>query len=179
MQLYLLCIALGLVRSISSDLATLNQQNQLIPKQNRNILSSFSCTDTNNTQSPECSYHGRCINGNSCICNAGYGTLSLSSAVCGYEQKKQKTAFLYQLFLSPHFGMGYFYLGYYAEGTIIVFLFWLGVVISSISGCCECYGALGPGLFLIFMSLFWSLYMLIPFGLNVFPDHNNVPLIPW
>jgi hypothetical protein len=150
-------------------------------------LSDFKCIDSISS----CSSHGKCNEKkDDCICDQGWlNEESLGLEKCNYSQKRQLTAFLYELFLG--FGAGHFYterynmalakLGAFIFGIYIICLFPLSAKFLN-EKCESDYLVLGVSCFYYFCAIglaFWFVWDLVMFGMNKYPDGKNHPLLEW
>ena len=123
-----------------------------------------------------------------CTCYKGYTNVT-NGKMCGYEQKRQLTAFLLELFVG--FGAGHFYRGHYLFASLKLAAFIFGIYIIClfpltakwVSDCCDC------DCLVILVSIFfylcacglafWFIFDLVQFGKNKYPDKNDVDLLSW
>ena len=124
-----------------------------------------------------------------CTCYKGYTTNKGTNKLCGYEQKRQLTAFLLELFVG--FGAGHFYRGVYLFASLKLAAFIFGIYIiclfpltaKCVSDCCDC------DCLVILVSIFfylcacglafWFIYDLVQFGKNKYNDGNGYELFSW
>jgi hypothetical protein len=146
-----------------------------------------------------CSGNGNCTNSTNldsnnitllCDCEPGYTTLqNATDTLCGYKQKKQKTAFLLELLLG--FGAGHFYaerytfaglkLAAFVYGVLIICLFPLTAKLVS-EKCDSDLVVIAFSCFFYVCALglaFWYIWDMVMFGLNKYEDGNGIPLMPW
>lgn len=145
------------------------------------------------TTSNQCTAHnckGTCKSNNKCVCASGYVHLYQNSSLyCSYKQKSQLAAFLFELFLP--FGIGHLYIGRVLFGitkmiivtspaTICLFTF-LGILVSDkfLNGGNSSLICLGFVFFFGFIGFAWWIADLVMFGMNLYPDGNNIPLKAW
>ncbi len=132
------------------------------------------CAQTN------CSFPNMCVAEFVCKCGPGFANYFENSAdqqnpnqYCPYGRKKQLISFLLEFFLPPS---GHFYAGQYliavlklllpcALGLMLVFI--ENALVKGISG----VGICG-------MSIWWLVDVIL-YGMNKYPDQNNVPLASW
>ncbi len=123
-----------------------------------------------------------------CTCYKGYTNVT-NGKMCGYEQKRQLTAFLLEIF--PGFGAGYFYIGEKKLGIIkcIIFIFAMfsvclfpiiakfTITIFDNDSCATFISIFFY--ILVIVVVFWYIYDLVGFGKNNIYDSLNYPLCSW
>ncbi len=139
---------------------------------------------------------GKCKNASTCECYSGWinpvgkdkQAQLVSGKFCSYHQRRQLTAFLLEFFLS--FGIGHLYAHRFPEGCIkftlasLVCIFLLALKLINKGVFIEnqtplSYVMLTFTTFMCCAFVGWQFVDLIMFGMNKFPDGNNMPLEPW
>ena len=132
---------------------------------------------------------------NNCTCPYGYSTNNSTNnsnpiQYCCYKQKSQLTAFLLEFFLS--FGIGHFYSGNYAIGSVKMFLMLFTCLCCiSLVFILGCKKSIGNGQYtekilwfascIICFCLYfiWQIIDIVLYSLNILKDENNVELANW
>ena len=137
---------------------------------------------SNNTN---CPLPSTCADVNTCQCAIGYANFPFNGVegkFCQYEQKKQLTCFLLELFVG--FGAGHFYALRMLEGAFKFALYITPLILCLLM----CYEKINPYcgcVMLIFIVLSsigvicWWVGDAIMFGNNNYKDGNSVPLAQW
>ncbi len=135
-----------------------------------------------------CNQNSYCLNNMACLCSPGFVTVPLTNDFqCCYEQKKQISAFLLELFVG--FGAGHFYVGRhdYAGAKIFIFLFMslsiitlfiLSKYLGKSDGLWK-YLKWGILILTILFYLLWQTIDIIYYASNGYTDGNGVPLADW
>ncbi len=151
----------------------------------RNLVEEYDCSkvETCERKNADCN-----SDYTKCTCYKGY-TTSKEGKICGYEQKRQLTAFLLELFVG--FGAGHFYRGAYLFASLKLVAFIFGIYIiclfpltaKCVSDCCDC------DCLVILVSIFfylcacglafWFIFDLVQFGKNNYKDKNGYELFSW
>lgn len=139
---------------------------------------------SNCNSSDFCGINGQCVE-NICKCDKGFVT---EIQPCEYEQKKQLTAFILQVFVGA-IGVSHFYIGQVLIGVIKILLIFLP--------CCMCSAVWnsatsdtdpkacvvgGGGCLTVLCSLavsIWWIVDIVLFALNNYKDKNGIELESW
>ena len=126
-----------------------------------------------------------------CTCKTGY-THTSKSKKCEYQQKKQLTAFLLELFVG--FGAGHFYRHGYlmASLKLVAFIFGIYVIClfpltaKCVTDCCDsdCLVVMVSIIFYLYALglAFWYIFDLVYFGKNKYKDERYdepIDFLPW
>lgn len=134
---------------------------------------------------------GTCSSNSICKCKIGYASAPsyTNGIACSYEQKKQLTAFLLEIFIM---GAGHLYRGAVLVGILKIFfivlfpfvllcLVFMGIIIDSDIKTQNCFlisSIVVFGLYTLSI-IIWYFYDIINFGINSYTDGNGIPLLHW
>ena len=133
----------------------------------------------------------QCVDANTCRCGPGYANLDNYSTreYCTYEQKKQLTAFLLELFLGM--GIGHLYCIRIWKGILKMILGLLPCVLICVVNMKHLSFKMDPSstpgtriiLYTMILSccvyVVWEIVDIFMFGFNKYNDGFGVPLFPW
>ena len=135
--------------------------------------------------------YGKCLTSRTCNCQDGFLNVDWEGrkTLCDYQQKKQVSAFLLELFIM---GAGQMYRGYIALGILkllyVVIFPYILIALNFLGFLAEASVKVQTGvlittitLFFMYIAgvLFWYFYDVINFGMNRFRDWYGYPLQSW
>lgn len=136
--------------------------------------------------------YGKCQSESECICNEGYlnvPSLSENKTICDYQQKKQVTTFLLELFFM---GTGHMYRGSVILGILkLLFIICfpcllccfvcMGIVSEADIKVQTCFlvSSITVAIVYVLGVIIWFLYDIANIGMNKYTDGNGYPLLHW